>query len=66
MISCSFFLILLYFYFKRKSNENNFYLFTKNYSLFYFVLKSGNKDNGQIVLLIFKNTFLFLKIEIIF
>ena len=43
-----------------KTGENNFYLFSKNYSLLHFVFKIRFPKNiGQTVLGIFKNSFLF-------
>ena len=49
--------IVFSFYFK-KTNENNFYLFSKNYFLFYFLKLIFKKHEPN---KIFKNNFLFLK-----
>ena len=45
-----------------KINENNLYLFSKNCSLFHLIFKKLlPNNNGQTLLEIFKNSFLFLK-----
>ena len=55
-----FYVFLLLF----KTSKNNFYLFSKNYSLFHFVFKKlFPKNNSQTVLKAFKNIFLFAKMK---